>query len=66
MSMINKKPWEWLEEDYGEVKRKMKFEQIKSSTKPKKTEFQQNFIFLRCACNTCSRSIALIEMLTNF
>lgn len=30
MSMINKKPWEWLEEDYGEVKRKMKFEQIKN------------------------------------
>jgi hypothetical protein len=66
MSMSNKKPWEWLEEDYGEVKKKMKFEQIKSSSEQTKMEFQQNFIVLRCACNTCSRSIVLIEMLTNF
>jgi hypothetical protein len=62
MSLSIKKPWEWLEEDYGELKRKMKFEQIESSSE----KFQQNFVVLRCACNTSSRSIVLIEMLTNF
>jgi hypothetical protein len=40
MSMSNKKPWEWLEEDCGEVKRKIKFEQIKNSSEQKqKLEF---------------------------
>jgi ribosome biogenesis SPOUT family RNA methylase Rps3 len=52
MSLNNKKPWEWLEDDYGEVKRKMNFEQIESSSEPKK--------------NGTLAKICSFEMLTNF
>lgn len=47
--MSNKKPWEWLEEDYGKVKRKMKFEQIESSSEPKKNRISAKF----CSFEMC-------------